>query len=102
VAFAGQIANFGGQNGIDFRDIAFGANTSLGYAENDSNTSGTLGLSDGAHWANITLLGDYMAASFATGSDGHGGTLVTYSPPNESSEQMAAHASWLIATHGLL
>jgi len=27
--------------------------------------------------ASIALLGNYMAASFATAADGHGGTLIT-------------------------
>jgi hypothetical protein len=30
---------------------------------------------DGNHTANIALLSNYMASSFATSSDGHGGTL---------------------------
>jgi hypothetical protein len=34
-------------------------------------------VSDGAHVANVALLGQYVAGSFALSSDGHGGTLVT-------------------------
>lgn len=67
-------------------DIAFGAHTTLGYAEN--NTGGTLTLTDGRHAANIALHGNYMAGSFVTGRDGHGGTLVPEVPPNEQQPQL--------------
>jgi len=76
-AFSGKIAGFGGQDVIDLGDIAFGANTTLGYRENASDTGGTLNMSDGIHSAHIALLGNYMASSFATAGDGHGGTLIT-------------------------
>ena len=32
---------------------------------------------EGTHIAKIALLGNYMATSFVTAADGHGGTLVT-------------------------
>jgi hypothetical protein len=35
-----------------------------------------LTVSDGRHAAAISLLGNYMAGSFAVAADGHGGTLV--------------------------
>jgi hypothetical protein len=34
-------------------------------------------VSDDADAAAITLLGQYMASSFVTAADGHGGTLIT-------------------------
>jgi hypothetical protein len=34
-------------------------------------------VSDGRHSASIALLGNYMAGSFVTTADGHGGTLLT-------------------------
>ena len=34
-------------------------------------------MSDGRHAASIALLGNYMAGSFVTTADGHGGTLLT-------------------------
>jgi hypothetical protein len=64
-------------HGIDLPDIAFGAHTTLAYAENAAGTGGTLTVSDGRHAASIALLGTYMAASFVMTADGHGGTLVT-------------------------
>ena len=63
-------------SGIDLPDFAFGAQT-LGYAENSTDTGGALTATDGRHAAAIALLGNYMAGSFLTTADGHGGTLVT-------------------------
>jgi hypothetical protein len=75
--FTGKVAGFGGLDVIDLADIGFGASTTLGYRENASAIGGTLNASDGIHSAHIALLGNYMASSFATASDGHGGTLLT-------------------------
>jgi hypothetical protein len=65
------------QHGLDLPNIAFGAQTTLAYAQNAAGTGGTLTVSDGRHAAAIALLGNYMAGSFVTTADGHGGTLVT-------------------------
>jgi hypothetical protein len=35
-----------------------------------------LNVTDGIHTANIALLGNYMASTFVTSSDGHGGTYI--------------------------
>ncbi len=76
--FTGAVKGLGAQNGIDLSQIAFGGNNpTLGYAENNSGTGGTLSVGDGAHSANVALLGNYMASSFVTAADGHGGTLIT-------------------------
>jgi hypothetical protein len=76
-----QIGGAGGEVSLDLADIAFGSNTTLGYAANSNNTGGTLTVSDGTHTANIALLGQYMAASFAMSADGFGGTLIHDNPP---------------------
>ena len=76
-SFAGTISGFGGQDQLDLTGIAFGANSTLGYAENNNNSSGSLTVSDGVHTANIALLGSYMASSFVKSSDGHGSTLIS-------------------------
>jgi autotransporter passenger strand-loop-strand repeat protein len=76
-SFAGTVAGLSGQDAIDFADIGFGANSTLGYAENSDHSGGTLSVGDGAHMANIALLGSYMASTFAAASDGHGGTLIS-------------------------
>jgi hypothetical protein len=74
------VAGIAPSNHIDLADISFGANTTLGYTPNDSNSGGVLTASDGTHVAKIALLGQYAAASFAMASDGHGGTLITDPP----------------------
>ena len=91
-SFRGTIAGFGGGDQIDLRDIVFGANTTLGYSANSSNNGGTLMVSDRAHTANISLLGQYMAASFAASSDGHGGTIIGDSPVLAQSNLTQPHA----------
>jgi hypothetical protein len=70
-------------SGIDLPDIAFGAQTTLAYAENGARIGGTLTVTDGRHAAAIALLGNYMAGSFFTAADGHGGTLVTEAQPQQ-------------------
>jgi hypothetical protein len=82
-SFAGTVAGLCGQDAIDFADIGFGANSTLGYAANSDHSGGTLSVGDGTHMANIALLGSYMASTFVAASDGHGGTLISE----------AAHAS---------
>jgi hypothetical protein len=66
---------------LDFSNIAFSANTTLGYSPNISGTGGTLSVSDGVHAATIALFGQYAAAGFQLGSDQNHGALVTYSSP---------------------
>jgi hypothetical protein len=67
-------------SGLDLPNVAFGARTTLAYSENAADTAGTLTVANGASVATIALLGNYIAASFATAADGHGGTLVTEMP----------------------
>jgi hypothetical protein len=85
-SFAGTVAGLCGQDSIDLADIAFGADSTLGYAANADNSGGILSVGDGTHMANIALLGSYMASSFVAASDGHGGTLI--SEAAQSASQM--------------
>jgi hypothetical protein len=75
--FAGTVAGFGAQDHIDLGDLAFSANTSLGFTANGANSGGSLMVSNGGTTANITLLGNYIASTFVTSSDGHGGTMIS-------------------------
>jgi hypothetical protein len=79
---SGPAATFPRQ-GIDLPNIAFGAHPMLAYSQNAADTGGTLTLTDGRHAASIALLGNYMAGSFVTAADGHGGTLVKKTPLSE-------------------
>jgi len=81
------VAGFNTGDQIDFRNIGFTAGTTgtkgkkggkeVTFTEAASNMSGTLTVTDGVNTANITLLGQYMAANFTAASDGHGGTIIT-------------------------
>jgi autotransporter passenger strand-loop-strand repeat protein len=71
------------RQGIDLADIAFGAQTTLVYAENAAGTGGTLTVSDGRHAASIALLGNFIAGSFVAVAGGHGGTLVMQAQPQQ-------------------
>jgi autotransporter passenger strand-loop-strand repeat protein len=77
---SGAVLAVDAHSGIDVPDIAFGAQTTLAYAENGARIGGTLTVTDGRHAAAIALLGNYMAASFAMIADGHGGMLVKETP----------------------
>ncbi|MDQ2860406.1 MAG: hypothetical protein M3T55_06695 [Pseudomonadota bacterium] len=75
-SYAGSITGFSktGGTSLDLKDIAFknaGEATFSGTA-----SSGTLTVTDGAHTAKITLIGDYRTSTFTASSDGHGGTTV--------------------------
>ncbi|QOZ33208.1 hypothetical protein XH92_17280 [Bradyrhizobium sp. CCBAU 53421] len=74
-SFSGTVAGLTGQDGIDFSDIAFGSIQTPSF--HGTASGGSLSVTDGTHAASIALLGNYMASTFATSSDGHGGTLVT-------------------------
>jgi uncharacterized repeat protein (TIGR03803 family) len=93
-AMTTPFANLAVHVGIDLTSIAFGANTTLGYAANQDNSGGLLTVSDGTNSSVITLLGQYAAADFHAGSDFHGGTLVT-----DPSLTGAAAATFLASSH---
>jgi hypothetical protein len=63
-----------GHDTIDFTDIDPTKAQAASYSGDTS--GGTLSVTDGTHTANIALLGNYLASSFATSSDGLGGTNV--------------------------
>ena len=73
---ATAVSGPGAQSVIDLPEIAFGAQTTLGYLSDSHWTGGKISVGDGMQNANIALLGNHMASSFAMASDGHGGTMV--------------------------
>jgi hypothetical protein len=72
--FAGTVAGMTGHDTIDFADID--PNNVQQPSYSGTPESGTLTVTDGLHSANIALLGNYLASTFATSSDGHDGTNV--------------------------
>jgi hypothetical protein len=60
------------------------------HARSEPAKAGALSVGDGAHAANVALLGSYMASSFAMASDGHGGTLITAAAQAPTSDPVVA------------
>jgi hypothetical protein len=89
-SFAGTVVGMTGQDAIDFADI----NPTKVQLPSYSGTAarGTLTVTDGAHNASIALLGNYLASTFVTSSDGHGGTNIV-DPPAIAANQT------LVLTH---
>jgi hypothetical protein len=74
---------------LDLEDIAFTSGVTKATFSGTS-TSGVLTVTNGSQAAKIDLTGDYLASTFATSSDGHGGTTVI-DPPR------AVTAHWFVA-----
>jgi hypothetical protein len=66
-----------GGSSLDLSDIGFVSAGEASFVENAAKTGGLLTVTDGAHTAKISLLGDYSDLLFTAKSDGHGGTTVT-------------------------
>jgi hypothetical protein len=65
-------------NHLDLLDINFANGATLNYTANAGNTGGTLSVTDGAHTANIGLLGQFDSAGFQEEADKGIGTLISY------------------------
>ena len=77
-SFTGTVAGMTAQDKIDFADISFA--TVQTHKLNATSASTTLQVTDGTHTANVVLLGNYLASTFTTANDGHGGTTVVDPP----------------------
>jgi hypothetical protein len=82
--FSGVINGLDANDHIDMTDITFANGVSLSYTANQAGTGGVLQVSDGAHSANITLLGQYDAAGFISTADGGSGTSIAYDPTHHA------------------
>jgi hypothetical protein len=84
--FDSLLSQFGGViSGFDFGD-EIGPH-SLGFGSSPvpwGTNAGAPGVDKGGNTFNLTLLGQYSAANFNAGADGHVGTLIT-DPPDSSS-----------------
>ena len=74
--FTGTISGLNADDRVDLRDIAFGANTTMSYADNGAG-GGVLTVSDGVNSVNLALVGAYQLGDFSLASDGQGGSLLT-------------------------
>ena len=86
--FTGRVSGFGAQNAIDLPGIAFDGQTTLGYSPNANNAGGTLSVTNGTQSAQIALLGNYIASSFAVVGDSHGGTSVVTSASQNGNQSL--------------
>jgi hypothetical protein len=77
--FTGTISGFTGADRIDLVGIMC-AGASFDWQASADGTGGTLSVTDGALTAKLALLGQYVAANFSLGVDGHGGTIVNDPP----------------------
>jgi hypothetical protein len=97
-SFHGLVGGFGTGDQIDLQDIAFVASTKKGgtkasFTEAANFDSGTLTVTDGTQTANIQLFGEYIASEFVAASDGHGGTLITFTSASTTEGHGHATAS---------
>ena len=71
--YTGSVSGYGIGNSIDVTDLGFASGK-------DSYNPGTdiLTISNGAHTTKIQLVGVYTANDFTFGTDGHGGTLISW------------------------
>ncbi len=79
-AFGAGLSGFGQGDGIDLTSFAFSAAEKLHFAENAAKTAGTLVVTDGAMRLALTLFGQFTAAGFSVKTDGHSGSIITYTP----------------------
>ncbi|WP_445217969.1 beta strand repeat-containing protein [Bradyrhizobium sp. Pa8] len=74
---AGSIANFGADDHIDFR------NTVISSVDVDGANNLTV-TTDGGQSYSWALLAQYSASSFVLSADGNGGTMLSYTPPQQT------------------
>ncbi|MEO8547483.1 MAG: VCBS domain-containing protein, partial [Sphingomicrobium sp.] len=76
IDFTGKISGLNADDRIDLRDIAFGASTTMTYAD-DGAGGGLLTVTDGVNSIQLALVGSYQLGDFSLASDGQGGSLLT-------------------------
>ncbi len=74
VGFTGQVSGLSGSDALDLSDVSYSANTTATFSGNAN--GGTLTITDGAHTANVALVGNYLSSNWDLSSDGNGGTIV--------------------------
>jgi hypothetical protein len=94
--FTGTISGFSSGDQLDLKDITFGGQAITPTFSGNS-SEGTLTVQSGTEVAKITLLGNYVSASFTATSDGNGGTIITEAP--QSPGDSVAGTPTLIAVH---
>jgi tryptophan-rich protein/Big-like domain-containing protein len=80
--FAAKVFGFGGKSVIESPGVAVDAQATLGHPPNNISTSGVQSLND-SYGPNVALLGHYIASSFATAGDNHGGSIIAAMPSEQ-------------------
>ncbi|WP_345946995.1 VCBS domain-containing protein [Bradyrhizobium sp. 197] len=78
--FTGTVSGLTADDDVDLKGVNFSGESTLSFTENQAGTGGTLTVSDGAHTANIVLLGQYDPAGFTAKSDTASHTVIAYDP----------------------
>ena len=76
--FSGMVSGLTAGSHLDLLDFNFANAPALSYTANTNGSGGTLSISDGAHAANIALLGQFDPAGFQAAVDHGTGTMITY------------------------
>ncbi|MEY9702464.1 VCBS repeat-containing protein [Bradyrhizobium diazoefficiens] len=76
--FSGTVSGMTADDHIDLLDFNFASAPTLNYTPNADSSGGTLSITDGAHTANIALLGTFDPTGFQIEADKTTGTLVSY------------------------
>jgi hypothetical protein len=95
IIFMGNITGLTVNDKLDLGDIYPATVQAPVYT--GTTMGGTLKVTDGTHTANFALLGNYLASSWTTSSDSHGGTFVV-DPPNGNQQALLTtshhHQGW--------
>jgi hypothetical protein len=78
MGFSGMVSGLTASSHLDLLDFNFANAPALSYTANTNGGGGTLSISDGAHVANIALLGQFDPAGFQAVVDHGTGTMITY------------------------
>jgi hypothetical protein len=97
--YTGAVSGFSTTGGTIFHleDIGFVSSTEVTYS--GTATSGVLTVTDGAHTAHITLIGNYLGSTFTASADNNGGVIIV-DPPKAPSAIAPAH-QFIAAAAGL-
>jgi hypothetical protein len=77
-------------HGIDLSGQSLGGNSTLADFSAGTTATGSATANDDPHGHSLALLGQYMASSFVTASDGHDGSPITV-PPSDQQSSLLSH-----------
>ncbi|MBR1179847.1 VCBS domain-containing protein, partial [Bradyrhizobium sp. KB893862 SZCCT0404] len=78
ISFSGLVSGFNSGDQIDLHDILFLSGSAASYTANETGTGGVLSVTDGAHTANIGILGQYTSDNFELTTDESGSSVIRF------------------------